>query len=97
LSNALGSTWWVLLLLGAAGVILAVWKGNSMVRMLGLVAAVGLVGYLFTPQSAGGPDGRPVPFAANLRFGFPALLLAVVLVPIALRVRTAASVGARAR
>jgi hypothetical protein len=90
LSNALGSMWWVLLLLGAAGVILAVWKGNSMVRMLGLVAAVGLVGYLFTPQSAGGPDGRPVLFAANLRFGFPALLLAVVLVPIALRVRTAA-------
>ena len=51
---------------------------------LGFVGVVSMLGYLVTPEGAGGVEGRPVLFAANLRFGFPALILGLVLFPLAL-------------
>jgi hypothetical protein len=67
--------------LALAGTVLAIVRGNSMFRMLGCVAVVALIGYVLTPQSAGGFEGRPVLFDSDIRFAFPALALGLVMLP----------------
>ncbi len=84
LSSALGSIWPIVVLLAVAGWFLAIVRGDRMLRALGVVGVVSMLGYLVTPEGAGGSEGRPVLFAANLRFGFPALALGLVLFPLAL-------------
>ena len=51
---------------------------TPMRRLLGLAAIVGMLGYLVTPFSAGGPHGRPTLFALDLRFLTPVLVLTAV-------------------
>jgi hypothetical protein len=84
LSSGLGSIWPLVVLLAFAGWFLAIVRGDRMLRALGAVGVVSMLGYLVTPEGAGGAEGRPVLFAANLRFGFPALILGLVLFPLAL-------------
>ncbi len=75
---------WPLLLAGAlAACLLAILAGRDrLIRLLGGVALLGLLAYLFTPLGAAGAEGAPVGFAINVRFVIPALLAALVLVPL---------------
>jgi hypothetical protein len=82
LRENLGWGWPVIVGLGAAGWVLALVRGDRVLRMLGVVGVVSFVGYLLTPQGAGGPPGRPVLFASDLRFAFPAVVLGLVLLPL---------------
>ena len=77
----LGWGWPLIVGLAATGWVLALARGDRMLRMLGAVGVVSFLGYLVTPQSAGGPDGRPVLFESDVRFAFPALVLGLVLLP----------------
>jgi hypothetical protein len=49
---------------------------------MGGVALFGMVAYLFTPLSAAGAEGAPDAFAINVRYLIPALLAAIVLLPL---------------
>jgi len=77
----LGWGWPLIVGLGATGWLLALARGDRMLRMLGAVGVVSFLGYLVTPQSAGGPEGRPILFESDVRFAFPALVLGLVLLP----------------
>ncbi|HEY7072818.1 MAG TPA: hypothetical protein VH479_22005 [Acidimicrobiales bacterium] len=68
-----------LLVAGGAGAAVTATKGRSRpARLAGAVALAGMVAYLFTPWGAGGPEGDPRLFAADLRFLAPALGLAAI-------------------
>ena len=66
-------------------------------RWIGGVALFGLLAYLFTPLSAAGADGAPVGFGINIRYVIPALLLGLVLLPLAAGSRRPAPPVAAAR
>jgi hypothetical protein len=51
--------------------------------VLALVALASIVGYLITPQTAAGPAGEPLGFAFNLRYAAPALILSLIVLPVA--------------
>jgi hypothetical protein len=76
LHAALGVTWPLAVGLTAAGIVLALVRGDRFVRMLGVVSILGLVGYAVTPNSAAGAGGTL--FGANLRFAFPSIVIALV-------------------
>jgi hypothetical protein len=75
---------WPLILVGAvAACLLAIFSGRDrLIRWLGGCALFALVAYLFTPLGAAGADGAPVGFAINIRYVIPALLAALVLLPL---------------
>jgi hypothetical protein len=79
LHSSLGWAWPALIGLAVTGVVVALRRGNRTTRMLALVAVVSFVAYLVTPNSAGGPKGHPNLFASDLRFAFPAVVLALLL------------------
>ena len=84
LDQALGPLWPALLLgaLGSAAYLLL--RGRDPVlRVLGGVALLNVALYLFTPISASGADGEPTGFFTNTRYVMPALLLGLVLLPLA--------------
>jgi len=56
---------------------------DRIVPWLGGVAFFAMLAYLFTPLSAAGAEGAPTGFAINIRYGIPALLLGIVLLPLA--------------
>ena len=58
---------------------------DRIVRWVGGVALFGMVAYLFTPLSAAGAEGAPDAFAINIRYLVPALLVGLVLLPLAPR------------
>lgn len=79
-TNLLGPAWPLFLGLSAAGAVLAIARPRTpMVRMLGGVAVVGAIAYLFTPLTAAGPEGQPLAFGINLRYLVPSLALALAL------------------
>jgi hypothetical protein len=81
--DAFGVLWPAVLIGAVAACLLAIFRGrDKLVRWLGGVALFGLVAYLFTPLGAAGAEGEPVGFAINLRYVVPALLAALVLVPL---------------
>jgi hypothetical protein len=83
LHDAFGGLWPLVLLAALAATLLAIFAGRDrMVRWAGGVALLGLLAYLFTPLSAAGAEGEPVGFAINVRFVIPALLVALVLLPL---------------
>jgi hypothetical protein len=83
LHAAFGALWPLVLLGAVAACLLAIFAGrDKLVRWLGGVALFGLVAYLFTPLGAAGLQGEPTGFAINVRFVIPALLVALVLVPL---------------
>ena len=79
---SLGLAWWALLALAAAGATLAVVRcRNSAIRLAGVVAIVGGVAYLLTPQFLGLPDW-PFFFPYNVRYAAVPLVVGLVLLPI---------------
>jgi hypothetical protein len=81
LHDSFGWAWPVIVGLAAAGWIMALVRGDRFLRMLGMVGIISFLGYLVTPAGAGGPKGRPVLFANDVRFAFPALALGLLLLP----------------
>jgi hypothetical protein len=82
---SLGPAWPALLALAFVGMIAAIAQRNEpIVRMLGIVAVLSFVAFLFTPQYLLAL-GRPVFFAVNVRYAAPSLTLGLLLLPIALR------------
>ena len=83
LNDSFGVLWPVVLAGVAGGFILAIWRGRtSMIRMLGVVALLSGIAYLFTPLTAAGPAGEPSAFEVNLRYASPALALGALLLAI---------------
>ena len=84
LNDAFGDLWFLVLLAGIAGVVLAVAQRRDRGLLgLGVVAGIGMAAYLVTPLSAAGAEGAPEAFGINIRFLIPSLLLALVLLPLA--------------
>ncbi len=81
LELAFGPAWWLVLGIAAAGLAAAARAGDRFDRILALAGLGAAVAYLFTPQTAAGPEGAPVGFGINLRYLTPALLIALVLLP----------------
>ena len=72
-----GPAWWALLGLSGLGLVLAVLKGDRLLRILGLVGLASGILFLFTPQYV-----APLQFAENARYADPAVILGLVLLPI---------------
>ncbi len=82
LHERLGELWPVYLALAVLGVVLVLWRGGRMERMLGAVALLAAIAYLLTPLGASGPEGMPVGFRLNIRYLAPGLVLALTLLAI---------------
>jgi hypothetical protein len=83
LHDAFGALWPLVAVAAVAACLLAIFSGrDKLIRLLGGVALLGLIAYLFTPLGAAGAPGEPTGFAINVRFVIPALLVALVLVPL---------------
>jgi hypothetical protein len=82
LEERLGDLWPAYLGLAVIAVLLALWRGGRMERMLAAVALVSAIAYLFTPLGASGPEGSPVGFRLNMRYLAPGLILALTLLSI---------------
>jgi hypothetical protein len=81
--DAFGALWPLVLVAAIAACLLAIFAGrDKLVRWLGGAALFALVAYLFTPLGAAGAEGEPVGFAINIRYVIPALLAALVLLPL---------------
>jgi hypothetical protein len=86
LHEAFGALWPFVLAGALAGGLLALFRArDGVTRWMGAVALLGLLAYLFTPLSAAGAEGVPVGFGINIRYVIPALLLGLVLLPLAPR------------
>ena len=80
LNAAFSACWPLVLLLAAAGAVIAVARPRDRLQpLLGAAGVFSAAAYLATPASAAGPDGFPVLFGLNTRFLTPALALALVL------------------
>jgi hypothetical protein len=82
LHRSFGPVWPLLGALTIAAIAVALVRGPAVVRGLALVALGSGVAYVFTQTTAFGPAGRPVLFAANLRYLLPALALGMALLPV---------------
>ncbi len=74
-----GELWPLLLALAALGVVLALWRGDRIQKLLAGVAVITAIAYVFTPLSASGTDGAPLGFRLNLRYLAPALAIGLTL------------------
>jgi hypothetical protein len=83
----LGAAWWLLLALGLAGIVTIAVTGGALQRVLAVVALSAIVAFLVMPTSAGGPEGTPFLFQGNLRYEYPGLALAVLLLATVPRMR----------
>lgn len=85
LHTFLGPAWPVVLLLVAAGFVVALARLRTDAVVLSLVAVgvASLVLYLVTPTGAGGPEGSPILFTANIRYAMAALLAGLLLLCLA--------------
>ena len=82
LHERLGELWPAYLALAVIGVVLVLWRGGRVERMLGVVALIAAIAYLLTPLGASGPQGMPVGFRLNIRYLAPGLVLALTLLAI---------------
>ena len=82
LHERLGDLWPAYLALAVIGVLLVLWRGGRVERMLGVVALLAAIAYLLTPLGASGPEGTPVGFRLNIRYLAPGLILALTLLAI---------------
>ncbi len=90
LNEAFGSLWPVVVVGAIAGGVVALcWGRDRALRWLGVAALVGLLGYLLTPLSAAGIDGAPINFWINVRYALPAMLVGLLLLPLARGVESA--------
>jgi hypothetical protein len=89
LENALGPLYGLILVVAFAAVIYVMFRSrNRMLQALAGAALITAVVYLFTPLTAAGPEGAPRGFFTNTRYLMPALVLALVLVPLARPLRS---------
>ena len=82
LHERLGELWPAYLALAMIAVLLLLWRGGRMERMLAAVALIAAVAYLLTPLGASGPENMPVGFRLNIRYLAPGLVLALTLLAI---------------
>jgi hypothetical protein len=82
LHERLGELWPAYLALAVMAVLLVLWRGGRMERMLAAVALLAAIAYLLTPLGASGPEGMPVGFRLNIRYLAPGLTLALTLLAI---------------
>ncbi|MGB7685477.1 MAG: hypothetical protein WBL45_06795 [Solirubrobacterales bacterium] len=83
LHEAFGGLWPLVVLGAVAAATIALACGRDrVVRWSGGVALFGMLAYLFTPLSAAGVEGAPEAFGINIRYVIPALLAAIVLLPL---------------
>jgi hypothetical protein len=83
LKSGLGVWWPAVLVVLLLGPVLCLLGPDRRRRAIGFVALAAFVAYLLTPETAAGPDRDPVGFAFNLRYGAPALVLSLTVLPIA--------------
>lgn len=83
LNDSFGVLWPIVLAAVVVGFGHAIWRGRtSMIRMLGVVALLSGIAYLFTPLTAAGPPGAPSAFDVNLRYSSPCLALGILLLAV---------------
>ncbi|HKH40243.1 MAG TPA: hypothetical protein VKA41_00145 [Solirubrobacterales bacterium] len=83
LHDSFGDLWPLVLLAVIGGFLLAIFRGRTpMIRMLGIVALLSGIAYLFTPLTAAGPEGDPTAFTTNLRYASPAIGLGAMLLAV---------------
>jgi hypothetical protein len=82
LHERLGDLWPAYLGLAVIAVLLVLWRGGRMERMLAIVTVLAAVAYLLTPLGASGPEGAPIGFRLNIRYLAPGLVLALTLLAI---------------
>ncbi len=63
-------------------------KRDRVIVAAALIALASLAAYSFTPLTAGGPWGHPYGLTLNMRYGAPALTLALAVMPLALPFRS---------
>jgi hypothetical protein len=86
LVDRLGELWPLVLVLGALGAVLALFRERSpALRALGFAALAAALAYPFTPLTASGYEDQPIGFASNLRYLAPVLALSLALLPVTLR------------
>jgi hypothetical protein len=84
LEVGLGSLWPLVIGGGIAGALLVlVQDRDRALRWIGGITLFGVLAYLATPLTAAGPDGAPVQFYINVRYAAPALLVGLVVLPLA--------------
>lgn len=89
LHQAFGLLWPLVVAGAVAAALFMLLRGRDRVlRWMSAVALFGMLAYLVTPLSAAGAEGAPVAFAINVRFAIPPLLAALVLLPLALPLRS---------
>jgi hypothetical protein len=83
LHDSFGDLWPLVLVAVIGGFLLAIFRGPTpVIRMLGVVALLSGIAYLFTPLTAAGPEGNPTAFVTNLRYASPALGLGALLLAV---------------
>jgi hypothetical protein len=82
LDDSFGKLWPVTILAMTAGAAYAIWRGaEPVLRLLGAMALITAVAYLFTPLTAAGEEGEPIAFVWNVRYMAPAAAVALALIP----------------
>ncbi|HET8593182.1 MAG TPA: hypothetical protein VFL56_05915, partial [Solirubrobacterales bacterium] len=83
LHDSFGDLWPLVLVVVIGGFLLAIVRGRTpVIRMLGVVALLSGIAYLFTPLTAAGPEGNPTAFTTNLRYASPAIGLGALLLAV---------------
>jgi hypothetical protein len=85
----LGPWWPALVAVAVLGPLVCLFsKRDRVILAAALIALASLVAYPFTPLTACGPWGHPYCLSFNIRFGAPALMLALAVTPLALLFRS---------
>jgi hypothetical protein len=83
LHHSFGPLWPLTLAVLMSGIVLAIWRGRTpVIRMLGVVAGLSAIAYLFTPLTAAGNLNDPTAFEVNIRYAAPALALGGLLLAV---------------
>jgi hypothetical protein len=81
--ESFGELWPLVLAVVIGGFLLAIINGRTpVIRMLGVVALLSGIAYLFTPLTAAGGEGNPTAFTTNLRYASPAIGLGAMLLAV---------------
>jgi hypothetical protein len=85
----LGPWWPVLVAAAVVGPLVCLFsRGDRVILAAALIALASLVAYPLTPLTACGPWGHPYCVTLNIRYGAPALTLALAVTPLALLFRS---------
>ncbi|MDQ3728627.1 MAG: hypothetical protein M3355_03445 [Actinomycetota bacterium] len=83
LSEELGPLWPLVLAGTVVAGVLALKRGiDPLLRVLGGVAILTAIAYLFTPLTAGGEEGEPIAFEWNIRYLAPAVGIGLAILPL---------------